>query len=121
MITVGLVRVGNEPVVRYLADGKPVLDLNLAYNYGRKGQDGMYPTQWVYATMFGERVEKLAPHIRKGSQLVVELSDMYLDNYTKKDGSAGSSIKARLTNLTLVSEPKREEKHSIYADDEPPF
>lgn len=123
MLTIGLVRIGNEPVVRYTADNKAILDLNLAYNYGRKDANGMYPTQWINASMFGDRVEKLAPYLKKGSQIVVELNDLHLDNYTKKDGTPGSSLKARVSNLTLISEPKKEAKpdQPMYQHDEPPF
>lgn len=122
MLMIGLARIGNEPVVRYTADNKAVLDLNLAYNYGRKDANGMYPTQWIYASMFGERVEKLSPYLKKGGQIVVELSDVHIDNYTKKDGTPGSSLKAKLSNLTLVSEKKETKSDQpMYDNDEPPF
>ncbi len=111
MITVGLVRIGNEPVIRYTSDSKPVLDLSLAYNYGRKGQDGKYPTQWVNATLWGDRAEKLLPYLKKGNQIVVQLADLYLDTFTKKDGTQGANLKARIAELQLVGGgEKREEE-----------
>ncbi len=110
MITIGLARIGNEPVIRYTPDNKPVLDLSLAYNYGRKKQDGSYPTQWVNATLWGDRAEKLVPYLHKGNQVLVHLDDLYLDHYTKKDGTQGSNIKARISELKLISGEKREEE-----------
>lgn len=108
MITVGIARIGNEPVIRYTADNKPVLDLSLAYSYGRKGQDGKYPTQWVNATLWGDRAEKLLPYLHKGNQLFVQLADLYLDTYNKKDGTQGANLKARIADLQLISGERKE-------------
>lgn len=110
MITIGLARIGNEPVLRYTADNKPVLDLSLAYNYGRKGQDGKYPTQWVYATLWGDRAEKLLPYLHKGNQIMVQLSDLHIDSFTKKDGTSGNSLKARIADINLISAGEKREE-----------
>lgn len=110
MITIGLARIGNEPVMRYLADGKPVLDLSLAYNYGKKDQSGNKPTQWVNAAMFGDRAEKLLPYLNKGDQIMVSLEDLHIDNYNKKDGTAGTSLKARINSVELIAKKKDEPK-----------
>lgn len=120
MITIGLVRIGNEPVIRYTADNKPVLDLSLAYNYGRKGQDGKYPTQWVNASLWGDRAEKLLPYLHKGNQIVVHLSDVHIDTYPKKDGTQGSNLKARIADLNLVNAgEKREEQPAAQSTAQP--
>lgn len=126
MITIGLVRIGNEPVMRYLPDGKPVLDLSLAYNYGRKDDSGNRPTQWVNATLYGDRAQKLMPYLGKGSQVLVALEDMHIDTYQKRDGTQGSSMKARIGNIELVSKPKEEKPAASTAsinelDDDIPF
>lgn len=108
MISVGLVNIGNEPVLRYMPDNKPVLDLSLAYEYGRKGQDGKRPTQWVSASMFGDRAERLTPYLKKGDQIMVTLEDIHIEVFTKKDGTQGSSVKARIANVELVRKQKQE-------------
>ena len=102
MLTVGIARVGNEPAVRYTSSNKAVLELSLAFSYGRKGQDGKYPTQWVNASLWGERAEKLAQYIQKGNQIYVQLTDLHMDTYTKKDGSTASNIKAMVQDLQLI-------------------
>lgn len=102
MLTVGIARVGNEPAVRYTSSNKAVLELSLAFSYGRKGQDGKYPTQWVNGTLWGERAEKLAPYIQKGNQIYVQLTDLHMDTFTKKDGTQGSNIKAMVQDLQLI-------------------
>lgn len=108
MITVGIARIGNEPVIRYTADNKPVLDLSLAYSYGRKGNDGKYPTQWVNASLWGDRAEKLLPYLHKGNQIFVQLADLYLDTYNKRDGTPGANLKARIADLQLISSERKE-------------
>jgi single-strand DNA-binding protein len=103
MLMVGVARIGNEPVARYTPDGKAVMDISLAFDYGRKGSDGRRPTQWINATMWGERVEKLQPYLSKGSQVFVTLSEPHIETYEKKDGSGqGVSLRARINDLEFV-------------------
>jgi single-strand DNA-binding protein len=109
MITVGLARIGNDPQVRYTQAGKAVLELSLAYNYGRKGQDGNYATQWINASLWGERCEKIAGYLQKGGQVVVELTDLHINEYTKNDGTKGVNLKAMIRDLQLVGKPQSQE------------
>ena len=103
MLMVGVARIGNEPVARYTPDGKAVMDISLAFDYGRKGSDGRRPTQWINATMWGERVEKLQPYLSKGGQVFVTLSEPHIETYEKKDGSGqGVSLRARINDLEFV-------------------
>lgn len=123
MITVGLARIGNEPVVRYTADSKPILDLSLAYDYGRKDQSGKRPTQWITATLFGDRAEKIATYINKGDQISVQLTDLHIETYDKKDGTQGVSLKARIADLEFVSkrstDQQRKPAHDLAHEDMP--
>lgn len=124
MITVGLARIGNEPVVRYTADSKPLLDLSLAYDYGRKDQSGKRPTQWITATLFGDRAEKIATYINKGDQVSVQLSDVHVETFTKKDNTQGVTLKARIADIEFISKrhieaPKSAPAHEL--DEEMPF
>lgn len=109
MITVGLARIGNDPAVRYTQDGKAVLELSLAYNYGRKGQDGNYATQWVNASLWGDRCEKVVHYLHKGGQVVVQLADLHINEYTKQDGSKGVNLRALIRDLQLVGKPQAQE------------
>lgn len=101
MKTIGLARLGREAEMRYLTDGTPVLNLALAVNYGKKGQDGNRPTQWIEAAMFGQRAETLAPFMLKGSAHCFTLSDMHIETYTKSDGSQGVKLAARVDDVEL--------------------
>ena len=109
MFLAGLARVGNDPVVRYTPDNKPVMDLSLAFSYGKKGPDGKRSTQWVSATMWGDRVEKLSQHLIKGQQVFVTLGEPHLEEYKRKDGTEGISLRARLNELEFAGAPRNDE------------
>ena len=102
MLMVGVARIGNEPVARYTPDGKAVMDISLAFDYGRKGNDGRRPTQWVNATMWGDRVEKLQPFLSKGSQVFVTMSEPHIETYDKKDGTQGFKLVGKVANIKLA-------------------
>ena len=110
MISIGLARIGNDPIVRYTASNDPVVDLSLSFNYGRKGPDGKRPTQWVKATLWGKRAESLAPYLVKGQQLMVTLSELHIETYDKKDGTQGVSLVARVTEIELTQRAEQKPK-----------
>ena len=98
----GLFRIGRDAELRYLPEGKAVCNLSLAFNYGKKGQDGGRPTQWIDAVLFGDRATTLAPMLLKGSQHVFHLSDAHIETYTTKDGAQGSKMSARVDDVELT-------------------
>ena len=55
MILTGLCRLGRDAELRYMPDGTAVLGLAIAYNYGKKDEQGKRATQWVDASLFGDR------------------------------------------------------------------
>jgi single-strand DNA-binding protein len=112
MIQTGVVRIGNDPAIRSTNNGDQVLELSLAYDYGRKGDDGKKPTQWIYASLWGTRAEKLKPYLKKGSQIFVVLSDVHMQTYEKKDGSGqATSMRARIEQVELLGGPREQSQH----------
>ena len=101
MLMLGLARLGNEPEVRYTPDGKAIMDLSLAFSYGRK-VDGKQPTQWVNGTMWGERCEKLKPYLAKGQLLFVSMTEPHVEVYKRKDGTEGVNLRARVGELEFA-------------------
>lgn len=101
MMTI-LARLGRDPEVRYTQSGSPVVALAVAYNYGKKDDTGNRPTQWVDASFFGERAEKIAPYLTKGSQVVLHLDEVHVHTYEKKDGGTGSVLRARVVDLEFA-------------------
>ena len=125
MLMTGLARLGNEPEVRYTPDGKPVMDMSLAFNYGRK-VDGKQPSQWISATMWGDRCEKLRPYLAKGQLMFVSLTEPHIEEYKRKDGTTGVSLRARVGELEFAgprpqeqAAPERSRGFDDLADDIP--
>ena len=98
--TSGLYRVGRDVEVRYLNDGTAVANVSLAFNYGRKDDQGNKPTQWIEGSMFGQRAEVLGPMLTKGSQHCFFLSDCHIETYQKNDGGEGFKMVGRIDDVS---------------------
>jgi single-strand DNA-binding protein len=99
----GLARIGKDAEVRYTPGGAAVANVSLAFSYGKRGDDGKRPTQWVDASLWGQRAESLAPYIKKGGQIVAYLEDVSIQTFTKSDGTQATKMVARLVDLEFVS------------------
>jgi single-strand DNA-binding protein len=99
----GLARIGKDAEVRFTPGGTAVANVSLAFTYGKKGDDGKRPTQWVDASLWGQRAESLAPYIKKGGQIVAYLEDVSIQTFTKGDGTQATKMVARLVDLEFVS------------------
>lgn len=95
----GIFRLGRDPEYRTTANGTPALSLALAYNFGRRGENGQTPTQWVEATLWGKRAETMGDYIKKGSQIYALLSDVHIRTYQKKDGTDGFNLSATVSDI----------------------
>ena len=98
----GLFRVGRDAETRFLPDGTAVANVSLAFNYGKQGQDGKRPTQWIDAAIFGKRAEVLAPMLLKGSQHVFHLADLHIETYQKREGGEGFKLSGRVDDVELT-------------------
>lgn len=105
----GLARIGKDAEVRYTPGGAAVANVSLAFTYGKKGDDGKRPTQWVDASLWGQRVESLAPYLTKGKQIVAYLEDVHIQTYTKGDGTQASKMAARIADLEFVASGEQAE------------
>ena len=107
MQLIGLARIGRDAEVRYTQSGKAVCSLSLAFNYGRKGQDGYKPSQWVEGTLWDKQAEALAPYLTKGSQVVVTLDDPHIEEYEGKNGK-GHKLTGRVTAIEFAGGGERQ-------------
>lgn len=98
MQLIGLCRLGRDADLKQTNNGKDVLNVTLAYNYGQR-VDGAQPTQWIDAAIFGERASKVAQYFTKGTAIVAYLTDVHVHTFQKKDGSTGSTLRATLANF----------------------
>src|ERR687890_2296589 len=65
---------GGAPELKYSASGQPTLRLNVASNYRARTPEGEWQdrTEWVRVTVFGQRVEALAPLLKKGMRVYAD-------------------------------------------------
>lgn len=98
----GQAQVGRDTEVRYTQGGDAVASVSLAFNYGRKGDDGKKPTQWVDASLWGNRAEALAPYLTKGAKVTVVCEDAHIETFKKSDGAEGVKLAARITAIDLA-------------------
>ena len=98
----GLARLGRDAEIRHTASGEAVASLSLAFTYGKKGEDGKRPTQWVDGALWGKRAEALAPYLLKGGLIVVTLDDVHIDTFRKSDGTDGVKLAGRVSDVELA-------------------
>jgi len=103
-------RIGRDAELRYTPNGDAVADLALGCNYGRKGEDGNYPTQWVKASLWGKQAEALCEHLVNGTGIIAILSDVNVKTYTTKDGAVGNSLEGRVMAIEFTGAKPREEQ-----------
>jgi single-strand DNA-binding protein len=101
MKSFGLARIGKDAELRTTASGEHVASLSLAFAYGRKGDDGRRPTQWVEAALWGKRALALAPYLKKGGLISVTLEDVCIETYQGKNGQ-GTKLVGRVMDIELA-------------------
>lgn len=104
----GLFTLGRDAELRTTGGGDQVATLALAYNYGRKGEDGRQPTQWVEAALWGERAAKLAEHLTKAKQISAVVADLRVETFDKRDGGQGVKLVGRVMDLEFARGPRQE-------------
>lgn len=102
MILTGLARIGRDAELRHTPNGHAVIELSLAFNYGKKGADGNRAAQWINASLWGKRAEALEAHLRKGQLVSVVLTDPRIETYTTRDGRDGAKLVADVQDIEFA-------------------
>lgn len=100
MLTIsGIGRLGRAPKMQYNPAGTAITNLSVAVDcgFGDKKE-----TVWVSLVSFGNQAEILNQYLDKGSRIVFTAEVTKVNAYTKKDGTAGSSLDARITSFSFV-------------------
>jgi single-strand DNA-binding protein len=98
---VGVFRIGKDAEIREVK-GKSVINLVMAYNYGMKDDGGNRPTQWVDASLWGARAEKLEQYLLKGQQVYAVINDAHIETFEKRDGGSGFKLTGTIGEIELV-------------------
>lgn len=105
LIAFGQAKIGRDVEVRHLQDGTPVANVSLAFTYGRKGQDGKWPTQWAEGVLWNKQAESLSPYLTKGTTVTVSLEDLHIETFTARDNTTGTKLVGRVTSIALGPRP----------------
>ena len=97
----GLARIGRDAELRTTGQGEHVINLSLAFSYGRK-VEGKYPTQWVEGVLWGKQADALATYLLKGQQVVVTIEDTHIETYRKSDGVDSVKLTGRVVSIKFA-------------------
>lgn len=106
----GLARLGRKPELRYTPEGQAVMNLSLAFSYGRKGDGGKRPATWVDASMWGEQAKAVEPYLDKGSAVVVCINDLHIEAFKLKDGTPSQKLAGRVLTFEFAGGPTQQER-----------
>jgi single-strand DNA-binding protein len=99
--------IGRDAEVKTVGQGK-VANFSVAVSTGWGDKKS---TLWIGCALWGERGEKLAQYLTKGSAVTVS-GDVDLRQYDKKDGSAGAEITCNVQRVTLQGGGDRSERQA---------
>ena len=98
--------IGSDAEVRHTASGAVITSWSFALS---SGHGDKRKTTWLRCNLFGDRGEKLAPMLLKGTQVAVN-GEISLNEYVAKDGTNKSSIELNVSNVTLLGKKDAAEK-----------
>lgn len=102
-------RLGSPAEVRTTQAGKKVTSFEVAQDlgFGEKKK-----TIWIKCAWWGDRGEKVAQYLVKGTHVSVLGRIAEVEAFTKRDGSAGSALKIDVIDLELLGGGKKDSEQS---------
>ena len=95
-------RLGKDPVVRRLDNGRGVANVTLATNdYYTKDGQRLESTEWHNLEMWDKQAETAEKYLKKGSLLYVE-GKIRTDRYTDAEGQERQTRKIRVNNFQMM-------------------
>lgn len=108
MKLIGIARLGKDADLQFTSAGKAVCNMLVAYNHGKPNPEGRKATQWVEVAFWGEKAERLHKYLKKSTQLYLEINDVRIELFDKKDGDTGYKLCGNVWEVQLIG-GKREE------------
>jgi len=106
---------GRDPELRYTPNGRPVASFTVAVNQSTKNQQSgewIEATDWFRVSIWGERGERAAENLRKGSRVFVD-GRFRTREYEANDGQKRMSLD--ITADTVLGLDKREAGEGTFA------
>lgn len=97
---------GADPEERFTATGKRVISLRVATRVRQGGQD---ETVWWRVNIWGDRFDKMLPHLKKGSAVIIIGEMSKPETYTARDGAVQISLtlSAEMIKFSPFGRPDR--------------
>lgn len=104
-------RLGRDPETRVTPSGIKVTNLNIATNVRKAGKE---ETVWWRVTIWGDRFDKLLPHLKKGSALIVIGEMGKPEIWTDKEGKpqVALEITAEIIRFSPFGGPERSQQET---------
>jgi single-strand DNA-binding protein len=106
---------GRDPELRYTPSGRPVTTFSVAVNQSSKNQqtgEWVEATDWFRVSVWGDRAERAAENLRKGSRVFVD-GRFRTREYETNDGRKGLSLDVSAD--TVLGLDKREAAEGTFA------
>ena len=106
---------GRDPELRYTPNGRPVASFTVAVNQSQKNQQSgewIESTDWFRVSVWGDRGERVAENLRKGSRVFVD-GRFRAREYEANDGQKRMSLD--ITADTVLGLDKREQGEGTFA------
>lgn len=102
---------GNDPEMRYAPSGTATLRFNVACNGRVKDQGGNWvdETTWVRVTVFGNRAESLANHLRKGMRVFVS-GRLEARPWTSNQGEVRAGLEVIASDVEFMSSRQQDDE-----------
>jgi len=106
---IGIANLGRDAELRYTPNGQAVMNLALAFNYGRKDESGNRPTQWVDGALWGQRAEHLAEYMTRGQKVYVVIDDIHIETYEGQNGP-GHKLMGNISTIEFAGAPRSQDE-----------
>jgi single-strand DNA-binding protein len=96
--------IGNDPEIKFLNDGKAIINFSVAEGHRKKDQSGQWQdsgTTWWRVSAFGYLAEQLSDALAKGQKVLVQGRSQTRE-YTSKDGTQGKSLECVANSVGIV-------------------
>ncbi len=98
-------RVGSDPESRMTADGQKLTTFRFASNVWKSGAE---ETMWWRVTIWGERCNRILPHLKKGSALQIVGTMKNPTVYQGRDGNYYPSLDVTAEMISFLPVGKRD-------------
>jgi single-strand DNA-binding protein len=108
---------GRDPEMRYTPNGRPVTEFSVAVNQSTKNQqtgEWVEATDWFRITVWGDRAERTAEQLHKGSRVFVE-GRFRTREFETRDGQKRTSLEVTADSVVNLDPRAREEGEGSFS------